>query len=183
MTCIVGYKDKSGVYIGGDTMGSNNSIGNIRKDVKVFQRQSFLIGFTSSYRMGQLLQWSLDVEKQKSKQSDFEYMCTTFIEAVRKCFREGGYLETDKGVDSGGHFIVGYKNKLYEVQEDYQVSINTEPYCACGSGMFYAYGSLHSQVHLTKETDPKKIIRNAINTAIYFNPFVGGKITIKKLKD
>jgi len=94
MTCIVGFIDKNNdVYIGGDSAGVSGLEIHERKDVKVFHTGNFLIGYTSSYRMGQLLRFKLKVEDQKPSQSDYEYMCTNFIDAVRKC------LKLDNGFD------------------------------------------------------------------------------------
>lgn len=181
MTCIVGLKDKNNVYIGCDSLGSNGVIKTNRVDSKVFKKNDFLIGFTSSYRMGQILQYNLVVTEQTSKQDDFEYMCTSFINGVRKCLKEGGYTKIDSNVESGGFFLVGYKKELYEVQCDFQVSIIKEPYNSCGSGMYFALGSLHESVNVRKEKDHEKIITNAIKAASYFSPSVGGDIKIEKL--
>jgi hypothetical protein len=60
MTCIAGISDKeTGItYLGGDSLGSNGYSGAINKQHKVFHLQDTneaIIGYTSSFRMGQLL--------------------------------------------------------------------------------------------------------------------------------
>ncbi len=95
MTCIVGFTKNNKVYIGGDSAGVSGLNISIRKDPKVFKRGKFLIGYTSSFRMGQLLRFNLNVRDQDESQSDYEYMCTDFIDSVRKCLKDGGYLNIE----------------------------------------------------------------------------------------
>lgn len=93
MTCIVGYLDKKTkkVTIGGDSAGSSSNRVTIRKDVKVFKNDDFVIGCTSSFRMIQLLRFSFKPPEIKLKDI-YEYMCTDFINVVRNCFKDGGYI-------------------------------------------------------------------------------------------
>ena len=55
MTCIVGLIDGRRVWMGGDSAGVSGLDITVRADAKVFRNGDFLIGFTSSFRMGQLL--------------------------------------------------------------------------------------------------------------------------------
>lgn len=57
MTCIVGVTHKGRVYMGGDSAGVSGLDLTVRKDQKVFRNGEFAIGFTSSFRMGQILQY------------------------------------------------------------------------------------------------------------------------------
>jgi ATP-dependent protease HslVU (ClpYQ) peptidase subunit len=61
MTCIVGMVENGKVYIGGDSAGVSGFDYHIREDQKVFQNGDMIFGFTSSFRMGQLLQYSLKI--------------------------------------------------------------------------------------------------------------------------
>ena len=74
MTCIVGYLDKETVYLGGDSAGTDGNYSqHIRKDKKVFQNGPFIFGFTSSFRMGQILMSSrFKPWRQKAEQSDYD---------------------------------------------------------------------------------------------------------------
>jgi hypothetical protein len=89
MTCIVAWieedkrKGTRDVWMGGDTQGTDDSWGSrIRNDIKVFRKSSMLMGYTSSFRMGQILRFGLSVPEQSKRKSDYEYMCTDFIDAV-----------------------------------------------------------------------------------------------------
>jgi len=125
MTCIVGLVHDGKVYMGGDSCASNGHLSYVRKDVKVFIRGPFIFGFTTSFRMGQLLQYSLAEPLHDPAISDHQYMTTTFIDAVRNCLKTGGYASATNGTEAGGIFLVGYKGQLYRVDDDYQVGNKT----------------------------------------------------------
>lgn len=144
MTCIVGCVDRKTktVTIGGDSAGVSGLNIEVRKDAKVFKNGNFVIGCTTSFRMIQLLRFSLKPPAIRKKDI-FEYMCTDFIDAVRECFLQGGHLKryTD-GDDMGGTFLVGYKNRLFKIDEDFQVGENINGMDALGCGSDFAIGAL-----------------------------------------
>ena len=152
MTCIVGIMDKGNVYIGGDSAGVAGLSISIRADEKVFQNGPFIIGFTSSFRMGQLLRYRLAAPKQTVNQTDMEYMVTDFVDATRLCFMNGGYgTIADKADNEGGTFLVGYNSKLYHIGSDFQVGCPMGQYDAVGCGNDLAKGSLFSSVGKSPE--------------------------------
>lgn len=167
MTCIVGYIDKkeSKVYIGADSAGVAGMNVVVRKDVKVFKVADFIIGCTSSFRMIQLLRFSFNPPKKYDEEDLYKYMCTSFINEIRKCFREGGFSELDKNVESGGTFLVGYKDRLFWIGNDYQVGESEKDYDACGCGEPFALAALDALVG--SEIDIKEKILTALNIAAY----------------
>lgn len=147
MTCIIGYNDKENkkLYMIGDSAGvaSNGTDITIRKDPKVFINGEFLIGFTTSFRMGQILQ-NIDFPKNTSKKSDFEFMCTDFIDTVIKAFTKNKYGKLVNDEKQGGVFMVGYNGNLYTIFTDNQVAIHNKPYDSVGCCRRYALGSMAS---------------------------------------
>jgi len=177
MTCIAGMVDKNSnrVVIGGDSASSGGSNIFIRKDAKVFVNGEFLIGCTSSFRMIQLLRFSLKPPEINSKDI-YEYMCTDFINAVRTCFKEGGYLQkyTD-GDEKGGFFLVAYKDRLFKIEADFQVGENLNGIDAVGCGADFALGAMHSLTdqNITAEDKVLKALEAAEFLAIGVRrPFV-----------
>jgi len=179
MTCIVGIVDEKNnkVIIGGDSAASAGSGIQIRKDVKVFKNKNFVIGCTSSFRMIQLLQFSF-VPPDVVEKDIFEYMCTDFINAVRKCFKNGGFLQkyTD-GDEKGGTFLVGYKNRLFKIDHDFQVAENLNGMDACGCGEEFALGALLALKNLNSSKDGK--ILRALEVAELLSSGVAGPFVIE----
>lgn len=169
MTCIVGFIDKENkkVYIGGDSAGSSGTNITIRKDKKVFKNGEFIFGCTSSFRMIQLLRFSFKPPKIKTT-NIYEYFCTDFINAIRECFKNGGYLQKySTGDDKGGTFLVGYKNRLFQIDDDFQVSEKLDNYDAIGCGSSYALGSLYTL--LNDNISIKEKIYKALKVSSYFS--------------
>tara|TARA_Y100000034_G_C6624881_1_gene272544 strand:+ start:25 stop:588 length:564 start_codon:yes stop_codon:yes gene_type:complete len=175
----VGMEFDKGVIIGGDSLGTAGILNTQRKDPKVFTNDRFVIGYSGSYRMGQLLRFSLKVKNQECD-SDYEFMCTTFVNAVRGCFKNGGFLTVNNGKETGGFFLVGYKGKLYYVESDMQVGVYETGYISCGSGNELALASIftsirnHEKTSYTQE-DAKKIVHIALDTASMYDSCVGGR--------
>jgi ATP-dependent protease HslVU (ClpYQ) peptidase subunit len=174
MTCIVGLLYKGKVYIGADSAGvdSNYNI-TTRKDPKVFKVGDFIIGFTTSFRMGQILQHSLKLPKPtKQEEKDiFKYMTTKFIEAVRRALKVGGFTKINSGNEVGGQFLVGYKGRLFSIESDFQVAESAAHFHAVGCGAEYALGSLHAtfNTHEAFLPQPKTIIEFALLAASTFS--------------
>jgi len=178
MTCIVGLVDKGTVYMGGDSAGVGGLSISIRTDEKVFINGPFIMGFTTSFRMGQLLRFKFDCPQQTNGQDDFEYMVTTFIDSVRKCFASNGYgkmQERDNNV--GGTFLVGYKGVLYTIHSDFQVGRSALQYDAVGCGDDIALGSLFSTVG----KPPQQRVKTALEAASKFSAGVAPPYTMLKL--
>lgn len=163
MTCIVAVAEAGEVMIGGDSAGSAGHHRRIRADEKVFTKGQFVMGFTSSFRMGQLLRYSLNVAGKPEDMDDAQYMSTWFVDAVRRCLKDGGFAKVSEGREEGGVFIVGYRGRIYTVESDFQVGIPTEPYDAVGCGIDYALGALHA-LRSTKLT-PKTRVTRALDAA------------------
>jgi hypothetical protein len=174
MTCIVGVQEGGHVYIGGDSAGVSTLDIVVRADEKVFVNGPFIMGFTTSFRMGQLFRYAFKPPKRPKGASDMQYMTTTFIDAVRKCYDTKGFLTKRNNVDEGGEFLVGYRGKLYDIESDFQVGVQVLPYYAVGCGAKYALGALSV---LPESLTPETRITRALGAAVLFSggvrpPFV-----------
>jgi ATP-dependent protease HslVU (ClpYQ) peptidase subunit len=180
MTCIVAIEHNGKVYMGGDSAAVSNRDIRVIDSKKVFKVGPFLIGYTDSFRMGQLLQYNLVVDDQEYVQveDDEEYLIKVFIPAVRKCLKNGGYAEINNNVESGGQFLVGYKGKIYVVESDFLLLRFKEEYNAIGCGDKYALGSLATTDFL--DYDPERRLDMALETASKFSSGVVAPFYIEK---
>ena len=158
MTCIVGLVDQGKVWMGGDSAAVSDSFTMSRKDPKVFKNGDFIFGFTDSFRMGDLLQHSLVVPPPGDDGYTREYKCTDFIAALRLCLIEGGFSEVDNNVETGGNFLVGVGDKLYEISSDYQVGQYINDYMCVGCGDNHAMGALYAIEVLSPDITRKGLI-------------------------
>ncbi len=178
MTCIVGLVHKKSVYIGGDSASVAGWTSRVTRLPKVFRRGPFLIGYTTSFRMGQLLQHALIVPPQTDDRDDMRFMVTTFVECVRHLLKEKGVAKVESNAESGGQFLVGYRSRLYSVQQDFQVNEMADGFDAVGSGSEYALGALAS----TKSAPPVLRLKRALAVSAHFNMAVSAPFFVKSLR-
>lgn len=179
MTCIVGLVRKGEVWMGADSAGVGGLSLERRSDRKVqIVAKTFVIGFTSSFRMGQLLTVGFQPPQPRVGEDLMHFMVNDFVDAVRNRLKAGGYAERDKEVERGGTFLVGYAGRLFKIEGDYQVGERIEGFNACGCGDDLALGSLYS----TQGKDPRGRLMMALQAAEAFSAGVSGPFNVETLK-
>ena len=176
MTCIVGISKDGRCYIGGDSAGADSSRMQIigRADQKVFQTGAFVMGFTTSFRMGQLLNYSFSAPAPRDGVSLMAYMSTDFVDAVRTCLKAGGFAKKESENEVGGTFLVGFRGQLFTIYSDYQVEQCLDGFQSVGCGDLIALGSLYE----TKKEEPEKRILKALAAAEHFSAGVRGPFNV-----
>ena len=96
MTCVVGIADKGKVWMGADS-GAISGYDSICSSIKkVFKKSGFIIGYTTSFRMGQILENHIDyeflVEKAKEYNNQLDFLVIEFIQAAREALKIHGYI-------------------------------------------------------------------------------------------
>ncbi|HZN70319.1 MAG TPA: hypothetical protein VFC00_01345 [Micromonosporaceae bacterium] len=170
MTAIVGLAERGSVYLGGDSAGVDGMSLAVRADTKVFRTGRYLFGFTTSFRMGQLIRYSLKPPKPKGDLEDF--MATRFIDALRECLKTGGWARKENDREEGGTFLVGIRGQLFAVYEDYQIARAADGFAAVGCGNEIALGAMYATARTG--LGPRKRIRIALRAAERFSAGVRG---------
>lgn len=142
MTCVIAIKQGGHVYMGADSAGSDLYTIRTRIDPKIHKVGAFMFGFTTSFRMGQLLAHAFIAPDRDPRISVEKFMSTSFIDAVRTCLKNGGWASKTNENESGGTFLVAYEGRVFCVYGDYQVAESALPYEAVGCGTDTAMGSL-----------------------------------------
>ena len=168
MTCIIGFIDKQNdcVWMGSDSLGSNGYTKSVQHQTKSFKHSVFkdvVIGSTTTFRHIDLLKYSEDLfdelDMYKETDIDHKYMVTKFIPKVITLFEEN--IKDTK--EKGANFIVGAKNKLYEILPDYSVLEPELGFCAVGCGEEVAMGSLLTSKYM--DLPPNEAIELALQAA------------------
>jgi len=169
MTCIVGLKHNGIIYMGGDSAGVDDNYGLvIRNDQKVFKKDGFIFGFTSSFRIKQLLRYCFISPPHHPSRDVYEYMVGDFVNAIRICLKDGGFATKKDEEEKGGQFLVGYRGRLFNIESNYQVGESVFDFDSCGCGYTYALGALHV-LTWTKIKEPKAVVKKALETAQQFS--------------
>ena len=178
MTCIVGLKFSGHVYIGGDSAGVSGWSISSRKDPRVFINGEMSIGFTTSFRFGQILQYELTVPKHYPDVTVDQYMVKQFVPAVRQALKEHGYLYVKENNESGGCCLIGYRGRLFLMDSDFQIGEMGADYYAVGCGADIALGALHAIGQLDIALGPEKAIKLALGAAETYSAGVKGPYTV-----
>lgn len=170
MTCIVGIVRGGTVYMGGDSCGASSAPGwvsttsTIHASPKVFVNGGVGFGYTTSFRMGQLLEHALVVPPHPEGMTPQRFVHGPLLNAITECFRAGGYLLTKDGRIDGGMFLIGYRGHLFIMQDDFALIQNVFGFNAVGSGAAVAMGSMHTTQDLGWEVGDR--MRAALDAAV-----------------
>lgn len=171
MTCIVALEHQGKVYMGGDSAACEGWNICETSRPKVFYLGNMVIGYTSSFRMGQLLQYNLSAPKREhSNNDDMRYLVAQFIPAVRDCLKVGGYTKIENNQEEGGIFLLGWYGKIYKITGDFQVLNTVGKFTAIGCAEHYAMGALAAM----NVAGPEKAILRALEIAGTFSNGVRG---------
>ena len=170
MTAIVGLVESGVVYIGGDSAGVSGMSLTVRADAKVFRKKRYVFGFTTSFRMGQLIRYSMTIPKPVGDLDAF--MATIFIDALRECLKSGGWAAKDNEREEGGTFLVGVNGRLFAVYDDYQVAKAADGFAAVGCGDQIALGALYATADAG--LSPRRRVMSALAAAERFSAGVRG---------
>lgn len=171
MTAVAGLVHRGRVHLGADSAGVSGWHLIVRADEKVFANGPYVMGFTDSFRMGQLLRYRLDAPKPATGTDLHRFMATEFVDAVRECLKTGGYATRTNEQEAGGTFLVGVRGRLFTVYGDYQVAENAADAAAIGCGRELCLGALHAS---TGWDSPRERLRTALTAAERFHAAVRG---------
>lgn len=144
MTCIIAIEQNGIVTMGGDRMGSNGYTGAPVAESKVFKKGGVLIGYTSSFRMGQLLQHALTIPVLPAEIDLDKWVAIDFMQAIRQVYQDNGWDGQKDNKAEHGSFLMAVNGRCYEIQSDYSFIRNLSGEYAVGSGTSFALGSLRS---------------------------------------
>lgn len=172
MTCIVGFVDKKNecVWIGGDSLGSNGYTQAVQAQPKVFRHDIFedvIMGSTSTFRHIDLLKYSdnllPELDYYKKTDIDHKYMVKTFIPNLIMLFQNG--IQHEAITDKGANFLIGVKDKLFEIQGDFSVLEPASGFSAVGCGEVAAIGSLITTTTNFSDINPVDHVKFALEAA------------------
>lgn len=200
MTCVVGYADGGKVWIGADSLSGAEDGWHveIRRTPKVFGvrlgggapgGETLVVGFTSSWRMGQILQTAEEVamlalpDARGGDWTLWRWMVTAFAESARAALKRGGYVQVKDAREDAGEFLAGVRGRLFYVGSDFQVVEPLRQYAAVGAGARVALGALYGidEAHARAGVGPmppEARVRMALEAAQEFNGGVRGPFTI-----
>ena len=158
MTCVVGVSKGNRTWLGGDSQDTRGDMQTTRTDSKTFKRGPYILGFSGSFRGGQLLRHVFEPPTPPESGDLLQFMVTHFVPGLRSCFDVGGFVN-DEEMDC----LAATRGQLFYVGSDYQISQADE--MVIGSGTPYAMGSLYA----TKTKAPRTRVLTALEAAVEYD--------------
>lgn len=177
MTCVVAMVRDGHVFMGADSAAVGGYTIRYRKDPKVFINGEMLIGFTTSFRFGQILQYEFSPPKHHSDVSIEKYMVKTVVPAMRDALKTHGYTKVESNNERGGQCLIGYRGRLFMLDNDFQIAETDDGFDAVGCGHDLAMGSMHSTLAINPSFPANSHIELALLAAARYSagvtaPFV-----------
>lgn len=188
MTCILAFIDNDGVgHMAGDSSGFDPTYHSKLEltTAKIFKKSEFIIGYTTSFRMGQIIQHSFDPpclqNVGNTDQEMMKYMVVDFVSKLRSCYESNNYINDSK-IPKSGNILVIVRGRLYEISSDWSVFNTPSNINAVGSGAFQAIAAFKVFDRYCDMPIEQKMF-NTINIVSEQNICVGGRIDYLNTKD
>lgn len=161
MTLIIAIKDKSGISIGGDRLGSNLWTWSEMIDEKVFSVGDIIFGICGSFRVMNILQYHFTAPERGSKVDAKTYMYKYVLEEIKKLFNEKNISEVEKNLHDSYPVLIGYEWDIYLMQQDFSMLQHDRDFMTIWSGSEVANGYLEASYSLkhmshTRKNEPRK---------------------------
>jgi ATP-dependent protease HslVU (ClpYQ) peptidase subunit len=164
MTCIVAFRDeKENIIIAGDKMGSDSYSKMIVKEPKVFINGDFAIGYTDSFRMGQLLKHVWVPPERKMEQETDNYLYADVTKSLRGLFKDNGFGDDDN--NEFGAFIMVYEDRILEMQGEMSLLEHETDIVSVGAGCYHATAAL--QVLLEYDSEVEEVLDKTFEVVAY----------------
>ncbi len=157
MTCIVGVEKNDKVYMAGDIQGTSGNNKLVHTQPKVFKIGDIVIGYAGSYRFGQIIEAHLSDPFIPSKNhSIYKWLVKVIVPEIAQILEDNGYYGEDEESDAitGGNCLIGVRNELWELQEDFSILRSTRGYQSIGSGHEYALAATEALRDQFKTPNP-----------------------------
>jgi len=181
MTVIAGLVEGGQVWMGGDSALSDMVTHELvaMSNQKVFRVGAMLIGVCGSARVGDVLRYELTIPKHARRVDTSRYMRTTFINAVRDTFRNAGLYAKDQPEEIDSRMLVGYRGRLFTIEEDLHIHEVVDDFAAVGSGASTALGALV----VSQGVPPRKRLLAALAAAERYIASVRRPFYVHQLED
>lgn len=171
MTCVVGISDPGrGALLAFDSCGGAGGRATPRLDTKGSLIRPWLaVGYTTSYRFGQILTHHLDIQEEPPG-DPYEWAVRTLVPEIQAKLSEHQWLKKDGERAEAGDAIFAVRDRILCVQSDLQVSESARGYDACGSGQDEALGALFARRFGRAEERARVALEAAAEMTVYVRP-------------
>ena len=147
MTTIVAWQKKDGVSFGADSLVSAGRKYNHPRMVKISQRGQYIIagsGLSSFCDVAQHI-WNPPKPTLEDRKDLYHFMIAKVIPSLKQCFKDNELkLEADKDEETRFGFLIAVSGEVFDIADDFAVSLTSTGFYGVGSGSSLAIGALEA---------------------------------------
>jgi len=145
MTTIAAIQYEDRVVIGADSQVTANRKFSHPRMVKVSERGQYLIagsGLSSACDIAQHI-WTPPTPTAADKKDLYHFMIAKVVPSLKQCFKDNDFrLEGDKDEETRFAFLIAVCGEVFDLADDFAVSLDDSGHYSIGSGSSLALGAL-----------------------------------------
>lgn len=183
MTCIAAFVSGDKVWMGGDTAASAGSYINNSCETKVFHNGDFLFGCAGSFRQLQVMKHIFEPPRVPLDCPNLDrFMVKEFIEALRHCLKCQGVAQTgasgEEHANKNSAFLLAYRDRLWEVEHDYNLMGHRDRIAAVGTGGCEARAVIAALRDHNPDLEPQTLLGTALDISARYTSDVRAPFTV-----
>ena len=148
MTTIVAVQSNDSVLFGADSQvtASNGRKYSATRMVKITQRNDYIIAGSGECAPCDLAQhlWIPPKLNAKDKRDLYHFMIATVVPSLKQCFKDNDYKVNADDDETAFSFLIAVCGEVFEIADDFSISLDDSGFYGVGSGSGYAIGALHA---------------------------------------
>jgi len=148
MTTIVSVQSDDGVLFGADSQvtASNGRKYSATRMVKITQRNDYIIAGSGECAPCDIAQhiWIPPKPTVKDKRDLYHFMIATVVPSLKQCFKDNDYKVNSDDDETAFSFLIAVCGEVFEIADDFSISLDDSGFYGVGSGSGYAIGALHA---------------------------------------
>jgi ATP-dependent protease HslVU (ClpYQ) peptidase subunit len=148
MTTIVAVQSDDGVLFGADSQvtAPNGRKYSARQMVKISERNGYIIAGSGECAPCDIAQhiWNPPKPNAKDKRDLYHFMIATVVPSLKQCFKDNDYKVNADDDENAFSFLIAVSGEVFEIADDFSISLDDSGFYGVGSGSSYAVGALHA---------------------------------------
>lgn len=148
MTTIVAAQLDDRVLFGADSQvtAPNGRKYSAKQMVKISQRNGYIIAGSGECAPCDIAQhiWNPPTPTAKDKRDLYHFMISKVVPSLKQCFKDNDYKINSDDDENAFSFLIALHGELFEIADDFSISLDDSGFYGVGSGSSYAIGALYA---------------------------------------
>jgi ATP-dependent protease HslVU (ClpYQ) peptidase subunit len=147
MTTIVAVQSHDGVVFGADSQVTASSGRKYSSAlmVKISERNGYIIAGSGECAPSDIAQhiWIPPTATAKDKKDLYHFFIAKVVPSLKQCFKDNDYKVSADDDETAFSFLIALHGQVFEIADDFSISLDDSGFYGVGSGSAYAIGALN----------------------------------------